>query len=195
MKFLVVFLCAIIVASIASVQQVTKDDRHGINPIIDKLAQIDKANQILPMVLTKAQLQKLLPKIERCRDNIRNQEKKEADRLKAMAADIDKVHAEAAKGVVPSHDFLNRVSSVYAQFEQERTGVKAANAMIMNEAIDQILDAGQKKRIHSIVDKVFNAKTQKWEDATEGEKLTYFALSVLLDDDAYQFLVKLNQGM
>ncbi len=192
MKYLIAILSAVVLMTGASLQQISKNDKYGINPIVDTLSQIDKANQILPLVLTKEQIQKLLPKIERCRDNVRNQEKKEADRIKALSADADKVLADAVKGVVPPQEFLKRVSSLFDQFENERNGVKAANALIMNDAMNQILDAGQKKRILGVVDKVFNNTTKKWEDASENEKMTFFALSVLLDDDGYQFLVKLG---
>lgn len=192
MKYLIAILAAAVIMTGASLQQVSKNDKYGINPVMDKLAQIDKANQILPLLLTKDQIKQLLPKIERCRENIRNQEKKEADRIKVLGPDADKVYNETLKGIVPSQDFLSKTRSLFDQFAQERNGVKAANSIILIEAMDQIFDRGQKQRIIGVVDKVFNERSMKWESGTEGEKLSFFALNVLLDDDGYQFLVKLG---
>lgn len=192
MKYLIAILAAAVIMTGASLQQVSKNDKYGINPVMDKLAQIDKANQILPLLLTKGQIKQLLPKIERCRENIRNQEKKEADRIKVLGPDADKVYNETLKGVVPSQDFLSKTRSLFDQFAQERNGVKAANSIILIEAMDQIFDRGQRQRIIGVVDKVFNERSMKWESGTEGEKLSFFALNVLLDDDGYQFLVKLG---
>ncbi|MFN8138356.1 MAG: hypothetical protein U0R49_01005 [Fimbriimonadales bacterium] len=192
MKYLIAILSAAVIMTGASLQQVSKNDKYGINPVMDRLAQIDKANQILPLLLTKDQIKQLLPKIERCRENIRNQEKKEADRIKVLGPDADKVYNETLKGIVPSQDFLSKTRSLFDQFAQERNGVKAANSIILIEAMDQIFDRGQKQRIIGVVDKVFNERSMKWESGTEGEKLSFFALNVLLDDDGYQFLVKLG---
>lgn len=176
----------------AAVAQQAKTDPYKVQSILDTLAEIDSANQVLPLLLTKDQIKKLLPVLEKCRNNVRNQQKKEADRLKELRVEADKIDAEAIKGLVPSQEFLDKVDRLFKKFDNERTGVTIANGLILRDALKDILNDGQRKAAIGVVDKIFNAQDKKWEEGTPDLKLQYFALSVLMGDRTYDLLTKLS---
>ena len=180
--------------ALGSPVQITRNDPHKIQPVLDMLAEIDAANQVLPIVLTKEQIKKLLPVIEKCRQNVRNQEKKEADRLKALKAEADKVHAEAVRGLVPSQEFLDKVNKLFDTFDNEARGVIIANTIIILDALKGLLHEGQKRAVIGVVDKIYNEETKTWEEGSDERKLGYFGIRVLLSDSAYQLLVKLSMA-
>ncbi|HET6644983.1 MAG TPA: hypothetical protein VFG65_05740 [Fimbriimonadales bacterium] len=173
--------------------QVATDDPYKTTPIIDKLADIDMANQVLPLLLTKDQMSKLLPIVEKCRANVRAQQKKEADRLKELLPEIDKIHGEALKGIVPPEPFLKKVDDLLKKFDNERRGVSIANGLIIFEALDKNLNDGQKKAAAGVVDKVFDSQNKEWKDGTQSEKLKFFGSSIFLSDRAYAYLTKLEK--
>lgn len=191
MKLPTAILCTTIILLGASTQT-NREDPHRVRPIMEKLAKIDKANRVLPLLLTKEQARKLLIEIEKCRVNIRNQEKKEADRLKAMEKEIDDVLADATKGVVPSQEFLKKVNDLFKQFESERNAVRLANSLILKDQLEAILDAGQRRAMSKVVDQIYTELGYPLEGVSENEKTIYFAMDVLLDDLGYQFLVDLS---
>ncbi len=169
--------------------------KRTITEVQTMLGEIDVANRILPLVLTKEQIRKILPVIERCRQNVRNQEQKEARELLAMAEEIEKVHAGVIKGVVPSPEFLAKMNDVFKRFENERNAVKMANGILLGQTLNEVLHDGQKRAIVNVVDKVFNEQNRKWEEASEDAKIQFFALGILMSEDGYNFLVKLNRSL
>lgn len=191
MRLAVAVLCTFAVFLAASTQT-SREDPNRVGPIMEKLAKIDKANRVLPLLLSKDQARKLLIEIEKCRVNIRNQEKKEADRLKAMEKEIDETLSDAAKGVVPSQEFLKKVNELFNQFENERNGVRLANSLILRDQLEAILDAGQRRAMSRVVDQIYTEMGYPLEGVSENEKTIYFAMDILLDDMGYQFLVDLS---
>lgn len=190
MKLFVAVLSLVFISAFCHAQEAS--DPYKVGPILSKLAEIDLANQILPLVLSKDQIRKLLPKIEQCRANVKAQEKKEADRLKALQTDANKIHAEVVKGLVPPQEFLDKMTALFKSFENERKGVLMANTLIINDAVTDIFHEGQKKAAIGVVDKIYSEETKTWEDATPERKLRYFAVAILLNNDAYEFLVRLS---
>lgn len=174
--------------------QITKGDPYNVQPTLDVLGEIDSANQILPLILTKVQIKKLLPKIEQCRMNIRNQEKKEAESIKELKPEADKIYAEALEGKLPPQSFLDKVNALYKKLDNQRAGVAIANALILRDILQETLNEGQRKAAIGVVDKIFDAQSKKWTDGTPEQKLQYFALSVLLGDHSYNLLVKLSKS-
>jgi len=183
----------ILFASTTCLSQVVKDDPYKMTPTLEKLAEIDLANQLLPVLMTKDQIKVLLPVIEKCRTNVRAQAKKEADRLKALQSEIDKVYGEAYKGMVPSQEFLDKITALFTKFANERVGVSLANSLLLFEKMKETLNDGQKKAVVGVVDRIFNQENKKWEDGTADQKLQYFGATLILGDRGYDMLVKLSK--
>lgn len=193
MKFLSFVVLALSLC-VSAAAQVVKDDPFKIQPTLDALAEIDVANQILPLLLSKDQLRKLLPVVEQCRKYVRDQEKKEADRIKGLKPEADRFLGEAVKGLLPTQAFLDKVNALFKTFETERKGVLAANTLIITSWVRENFNPGQKKAAIGVTDKIFDANSKTWTDGTPDQKLQYFAVAVLLNDHAYDFLAKLSKG-
>ena len=176
-----------------AIAQVSTNDPHKMGPILDKMAELDLANRILPLLLTKEQIAKLLPEIEKARKNVRAQEKKEADRLKELQPEIDKFHAEIFQGKTPPQVFLDKMTALFKKFDNERIGVKIANALILSEAMNKHLNEGQIKAAGGVVDKIYDEQNKKWEGGTAVQKLQYYAISIFMGERAYDLLVRLGR--
>jgi hypothetical protein len=173
--------------------QVSKNDPHKMGPTLDLLADLDLANRVLPLLMTKDQIKALLPDIEKARKNVRDQEKKEADRLAALKPEIDKYHKEIFEGKIPPQAFLDKMTALFKKFENERIGVKLANALILAEAMNKNLNEGQIKAAVEVVDKIYDEQNRKWEDGTAAQKLQYYAITIFMGERTYDLLVKLSR--
>jgi hypothetical protein len=173
--------------------QVSTNDPNKILPILDKMAELDLANRVLPLLMTKDQIKKLLPEIEKARKNVRDQEKKEADRLKALQPEIDKYHGEIFQGKTPPKAFLDKFTTLLKKFENERLQVKVANALLLSDAIKKNLDEGQLKAIVGVVDKIYDDQEKEWKDGTTDQKIQFYAISIFMGDRCYDLLVRLSR--
>lgn len=176
-----------------AIAQVSTNDPHKMGPTLEKMAELDLANRILPLLLTKDQIAKLLPEIEKARKNVRDQEKKEADRLKELQPEIDKYHAEIFDGKTPPQAFLDKLTALFKKFDNERIGVKVANALILSEAMNKNLNEGQIKAAVGVVDKIYDEQNKKWDSGTAAQKLQYYAISIFMGDRAYDLLVRMGR--
>jgi len=190
MRTLAVAIVTLFSVAVCSAQ-VDRSDPNKVIPLLDKMGELDVANQILPLLLTKDQIRALIPTIEKCRQYVRNQEKKEAERLKALGPEVEKAHAEALKGLLPKEELLKKVTALINSFQNERVGVKIANQITLGEAVGKVFNEGQKKAAVGVVDKIFNEEKRTFEDGTPAAKLNYFVSAILLGDHGYNFLTKL----
>lgn len=193
MKMPLIVLLTVGLAVIPTATQTPpKVDPYGVDPILQTLAEIDISNQILPLLLTKDQTNRLLTLIERARAAAREQEKKEADALKALKAEADKIHSEAVKlGKVPSQEFLKKVNDMFASWEKERLNIRAKNTVLVMSSVKEILNEGQIKAAVGVVDKVYDEQLREFvEDPTDDQKLAYYVVHVFLNDTAYDFMRK-----
>lgn len=177
----------------AGFAQVSTNDPNKIGPTLGKMAELDLANRILPLLMTKEQIRKLLPEIEKARKNVRDQEKKEADRIKAMTPEIDKYHAEIFQGKTPSKEFLDKTTALFKKFENERLQVKVANALILSEALKKNLNEGQIKAVVGVVDKIYDDQDKEWKDGTADQKVQFYVISIFMGDRCYDMLVRMSR--
>ena len=182
-----------LIAFCGAVAQVSTNDPHKMAHVLDKLAELDLANRILPLLLTKEQIKVILPEIEKARKNVRDQEKKEADRVKALQSDIDKYHAEIFAGKTPPKEFLDKMTALFKKFDNERLQVKVANALILSEAINKNLNEGQIKAIVGVVDKIYDDQNKEWKDGTTAQKVQFYAVTIFMGDRAYDMLVRMGR--
>ncbi|RMG23535.1 MAG: hypothetical protein D6724_08085 [Armatimonadetes bacterium] len=194
---LILALCLLCASLPTATQTTSKPDPYGVDPILDTLAEIDLANQILPLLLTKEQTNEILTIIERTRAAVKEQQKKEADALKALKAEADKVHKEAVEmGKVPSQEFLKKVNDLFATWEKERLNIRAKNTILLMSRIKDILNEGQIKAAIGVVDKVYDEQLKQFvENPTDDQKLSYYAVNVFFNDSAYEFLRKRYAAM
>lgn len=160
--------------------------------VLKKMRQVDLLNQILPLLLTKDQINKLLPAIERARQNVRDIERLEAQDLAKLDARLTEVvQAGLEKQVLPDREFLVELNKLVRAFAIRRQVAVGENVTTVLEAFDANLNAGQKKAAaNSLNPKLFDPKVNL-DTMTDEQKIRFFIQEILLDPLAYDVLKEL----
>ncbi len=194
MKMVFRFLCVFIVlAAISSTTLAqTTDKAKRSDGILKKARQLDLLNHLLPLTLTKAQINSLLAPIEKCRRKVKEIEGLEADDLIKYEARIESVVADGAdKGKVPSIDFLKEMNKLFIAFSVRRQIAAGENAEIVLAEIKKSWNKGQLTVASKSIDIKAYDPTYDAATATEDFKLSFYIKDILLDPQAYEVLVRM----
>jgi len=190
-----VFLAAFAGVFLATaIGQLTSSKVQKSDEIIHKSRQLDLLNHLVPLVLTKDQINKLLVVLEKCRANV--------DKIKQLeATDMfkyeGKINEAISKGInqdlVPSKDLLKELSRLYNGFTIRRQVAANENADLVVEVVQKEFNAGQIKAAANSLDiKVYEPKIDE-KTLTEEYKLRYFIKDVILDPQGYDLLLKMSK--
>jgi hypothetical protein len=165
------------------------------NAILEKMRQIDLLNQLVPLVMTKDQIRKLLPVIERARQDVRKQQAEEADLLLKYQARIEKAVADGTdKGIVPEKAFLKELNAVVLTMTMKRNAVASDNTDAVLAAMKSTLNVGQLKAAgNSLNPRVFDTGI-KPEEMKDDDRLKLFVREIMLDPLSYDVLLKMQAG-
>lgn len=174
--------------------QGTSDAAKRSDAIMKKARTLDLLNHILPLLLTKDQINQMLPVIERTRAKVRQIEKAEAEDLAKFDKKLDEaIEQGLGKDRVPSRALLNEVSRLFQALSIRRQVAAEENAEEMLAVVKKALNAGQIKTMANSLDmKVYMPGTDP-ATITEDVKLKVFIKDVLLDPLSYDFLVRLSK--
>jgi len=152
--------------------------------ILTSIKKLDMLNQILPVLMTKDQLRKVLSAVETARKNAKDLEAKELEVMKEINPKIQAALTEALKNKkVPSQELLSDVSKMFTKFRVARKLMVELNVAQTTEALEKNLDEGQRRAAANALDpRVFDP---------EEEKLKLWVQFVLLDATSYEVLVEL----
>ncbi len=194
MKLRTIFVIFALGLAISVPAGTAKDDQaKRATEIMTKVRQIDLLNQILPLFLTKKQLNEMLPLIEKARSDQTRMELKEFEGLVNFESRLDKAIKEGVeKDLTPSTDLMKDGVAMLQSFYIVRNmrWVEKIDGMV--ELLDRILDKGQKKAM------VFALKPSLIEPSLDPSKLSeerrkrFFIEYILLDPAAYDLLKKLS---
>ncbi len=190
MKRILPFLCLTMLLMTGAVAQNAQSAAT-----LQKMRQLDLLNQLIPLVLTKEQIRKVLPVIERARRDVKVQEDEEAKLLAQKAAQIDKAVKDGVeKGDVPNKELLKELNAMIRFFDMKRDAVANDNTQMVLEVMKTTLNAGQlKAAANSLNLKAFNPSI-KVEELKEEDKLKFFVREIMLDPLAYDILVRMQSG-
>ncbi len=162
--------------------------------ILKKVRQVDLLNQILPILLTKDQIDKLLPALEKARGEVKKAEKAEFEFLKSLEAKLDKSITEAIdKGKVPMQEDVKTIYVTFRTLVMKRSAVIEDNTDTVYEVVDKVFTTAQKKEVaNSLQISQLNPGVDV-KKMDETAKVKFFIKVVLLDPPAYDLLVKLSQ--
>lgn len=159
-----------------------------------KMRQLDLLNQLLPLLLTKDQILKILPAIERARQNVRDIERLEAQdlaRLETRLTEAVKAGVESQK--LPDREFMVELSKLVRAFSIRRQVAAAENVTTVLEVFNAQLNAGQKKAAaNSLNPKLYDPKADL-ETMTDEQKIRLYIQEILLDPLAYELLKDLQK--
>lgn len=159
-----------------------------------KIKQLDLMNQLLPVLLTPAQIKAMLPAIEKAQEAERKLIKQEAEELKAIEGRVDKALAAAReKGEVPSRELQQDIHKMFADFRLRRVALTIDSADAVLAIVEKELDKGQLAVIANSIKPEELAPGRKPEDVTDQEKRRGWVRIVLLDPAAYDLLVEMSR--
>lgn len=190
-----VVLCALAFSPMA-LAQTTKQDASAkrADEILNKLHELDLLNQLLPVLMTKEQMRKILPAVEKAREMVRATEKGEAEQLEKLSAKIDPVIAEAyEKKKVPSIEILTEYAKTFAKLRVVRRSVVEANTSNVLEVVQKTLDKGQLAAARNALEPKYIDPSLDKEKMSDDEKLRFWVKVILLDPQAYTILTKLSK--
>lgn len=193
MRFLIGLLVCQLLAGPAPAQSDAARQKDT-DAIFVKLKQLDLMNHILPMLMTKDQLKKVLPAVEKARQRVRQAQVKEYEALKKYEGRIAEAHKKALEsGQVPGRELLTEITNMFKAMEISRSLIADENTDAIVAALKSTLNEGQiKSAINDLNPKLFDASL-KPEEMSADQKLRFFVKEIFLDPAAYDVLVLLSQ--
>lgn len=177
------------------VAQKSAKDAEKADEIMMRIRELDLLNQILPVVLTKEQVAKILPAVERARKEVLKAEQAELEAMKKLDEKLQKAVKEAyGTGQVPTRELLGEAVKLLKELSLKRIIVASQNADHVFRVLDDTLNRGQKKAAANALEPSLIDPSLDKEKMTEEEKLRFFVRIILLDPIAYDILVKLGRG-
>lgn len=185
---------ALVAAAFAAAQPVSPEERaKRSDEILKKMRQMELANQILPLVMTKDQLKEILPAIEKARKNVRELQTEEYETMRKFEAQLDTAIQNATdKGQLPGKDLLVEMNRLLVAFSLKRQAAASENVTSVLDVLNKTLNAGQLKAAANSLDLKQFDPSVKPEELTETVKVRFYVGQVLLDPLAYDLLVKMS---
>lgn len=192
MRFLLASLLALSVA-LSGAQSSGSDKAKDSDAIMKKIEKLDIFNLVLPLLLEKDQLKKLLPSIEKARENVRIANEKEYEELKKLEPQLNLMISEAEnKDEVPKREVITAAYSTVRKLYTARRLIVQMNTALVLEQFKKIANAGQLKTAAGSMTAAQLGFTGKPEDFTEEMRIEGFVRDVLLHPAAYEILRKLS---
>jgi hypothetical protein len=162
--------------------------------IMHTVHKLDLLNQLLPLVMDKEQIGKLLPAIEQARQMVKNTQKSELAEMQRMKVKLDAALKEALdKRQVPGRELMGEVANMYKVFEIKREAIARENTAKVLEAMKKVLNEGQIKAAAGALEPKLLDPSLDPKTMTQDDKLRVFVRAILLDPDAYELLIELRK--
>jgi hypothetical protein len=172
----------------------TPDQAKRSDEVVKKMRQIDLLTQVIPLALTKAQIEKLLPAIERARQKVANIQKDEAGALEKMDLKISNaIKKSVESGVAPPKELLTELADATQRMSLNRLVAIDDNTDAVIKVLNDTLNAGQKKAAANSLSTKLIDPNAKPDTITDAQKLRFFVQEILLDPQCYDILVQLEK--
>lgn len=186
-------LIALLFSAIAAPAQAQTDKQKKSTELLGKARQIDLLNMVLPLVMTKSQINQMLPLLEKARAKEKVIESREADMMRSMETKINTALDKGINdGVVPSLELLKELNRMFIAFSMSREATITENVEAILEGLKRSLNSGQiKAAANSIDPKAFDPSADPAK-MSQDDRLKFFIRANLLDPLCYDVLVKLS---
>ena len=192
MKFFLA-LCASLAVVLSTAQTANPDHAAQCDAIMKKVERLDMLNLILPLLLEKDQIKKLLPAIEKARQNVRIAQQKEYEELKKLEPELDKMLSEAEnKDEIPKREYILNAYSTIRRLYTARRLIADGNTQIVLEEFKKVANKGQQKTAAGSLTAAQIGFNGKPEELTDDIRLEAFVREVLLHPSVYEILRKLS---
>jgi len=192
-KWILSIVAALIFGTMLNAQMSREQKGKRADEIITKIRRMDLANQILPLLLTNAQLDKLLPVIEKARNEGRKAEDIEFDMLVKLEGPVDAAIKEAYEGQkLPKQETMGIVASTFKTMRIRRDAIIAENVENVMVVLEKELNAGQKKAAANALQPSLFDPTLDASKMSDAEKMKFYVQAILLDHEAYDVLLQIR---
>ena len=188
-----IIICLAVIAGFFGIGHAqTQDQVRKSELVLSKMRQIDVLTQVVPLALTKDQLNQLLPAIERARARVAAQQKQEAQTLEALDGKVsDAIKQSEEKMVPPPQSLLDDLAKTTMQMALKRQVIVDENTDAVLKVFNQICNAGQKKAAANSLRPELIDPSLKADKMTDEEKIRFFIEEILLDPQGYPVLLEL----
>lgn len=168
------------------------------NPVADRIAvkvrKLDLLNQILPVLMTKEQIRKLLPTIEKARQAERDQTAKELDIMKKYEGKLDAaISAALNKKQVTKVEVLHDLRAMVRGISISRMAMVGTYSETVRKKFVEVMNAGQVKAATNALDPRLVDPNADVSKMSSDQKLKMWVRGILLDPLAYDLLVQLSK--
>lgn len=156
---------------------------------------LDILNQLLPVLLTKKQINELLPTLEKARANVRQVRADEDKLVQKLSVDLEKaIKAGVETQKIPTLKELATLNNVYRTFDITRGMTAYKNVDMVLEAFKKIANKGQLKVAAQSLNPRFFDNTADPSKMTDEQKIKVFIREIILDPLTYDLLVKIAKN-
>ncbi len=175
--------------------QVSQEQRgKRADEIISKIKRMDLLNQLLPLVMTKAQLDKVLPAVENARKEVRKAEMVEYDMLVKLEPKVDIALKEGIdEQKLPPGETMKEVAATFKTMHIRRQAIIADNVDTVMAVLEKELNAGQKKAAANAIQPTLFDPTLDPSKMTDSAKMRLYVQAIILDGEAYDLMLKMSQ--
>ena len=195
-RFAVVFAALFALSVCATAQvQTTVPGSENADKIQKKVEELEILNQLLPVLITKDQLKKLLPVIEEGRKFERTLMKEEIKIMKGIEKTLDTAISEGYKmKKVPNKEVMTEVFTAYRSMANARAALVGMYVGKVLLVVNEDFDEGQRKAAAgAVLNSAFGPGADP-EKITDDQRLQKWIQNVLLAPAAYPVLLKLYKG-
>ena len=161
--------------------------------ILTRMRKVELLNQILPIALTKDQIQQILPVLERIREKNRKLiEQEHKDLLEFDRSSSDAMDA-AIKGEMPKSDYVRNMEAFYKANDIRRQVAMGENIDILMPKLKEVCNQGQMKVMANSLTLAFFEPDLTAGDVNDEVKERVFCREILLDPLTYDLLVQMSK--
>jgi hypothetical protein len=197
MKFFVRLILTLLVISLvggATAQTTTSARVKRSEEILKKIRETELLNQILPVLMTKEQIRKIIPEIEKAREVVRQTEAAELEVLKKLEPEVDAVLKDGyGKSKVPTREFFDQYDKEFKKMRVVRTQIILINSGKVMAVAKEVLNKGQLEAARKALSPTIFEADKDPKTLTDDEKLLMWVRVVLLDPQSYDILIKLSK--
>jgi hypothetical protein len=191
-KLLLISSLVFALGAFAGAQQIDPQKAKESDLIVANMRRLELLNQILPLVLTRQQINAILPSIERVRDKIRQLYLTEHDNLMEFQNKAKSSVDAGVKGQMPDNKLVTDIRAFFQANDVRRQSVVEHNIDIIMPVLLKNLNKGQMKVMANSLTLAFFEPDIKPQDANDDIKQRIFVREVLMDPLTYDLLIQMS---
>ncbi len=193
-KLLLALSLLLVMAAFATAQDIDPAMAKQSTEILAKMRKVELLNQILPLVLSRDQIQQILPAIERVRARLRELTIKEHNALIQFDKSSERMIDAGMKGQMPDQANVRNIEVFYEAVDINRQALMGENLDNVMAVLTKVLNKGQLKVMaNSLTLKFFEPDATSDEEKDDTVKERVFVREILLDPLTYDLLVQMTK--